>query len=124
MDVHIVVCRIYYTACNVGAVVSCSFEVCKKVRPYKANLDGAVPLLKADYVAAAHLLFESVNNLLKRLNLLCSFKVIFKKRFKGKVDDFFNCAKELFKLAVNKYPPTDDSLEVVRVYEELCNLEY
>jgi 3-hydroxyisobutyrate dehydrogenase len=35
-----------------------------------------------------------------------------------------NTAKELFKLAVNKYPPTDDSLEVVRVYEELCNLEY
>lgn len=35
-----------------------------------------------------------------------------------------NTAKELFKLAVNKYPPTDDSLEVVRIYEELCNLEY
>lgn len=35
-----------------------------------------------------------------------------------------NTAKELFKLAVNKYPPTDDSLEVVRIYEELCGLEF
>lgn len=31
-----------------------------------------------------------------------------------------NTARELFKLAVRKYPPTDDSLEVVRIYEELC----
>lgn len=31
-----------------------------------------------------------------------------------------NTARELFKLAVRKYPPTDDSLEVVRLYEELC----
>lgn len=29
-------------------------------------------------------------------------------------------ARELFKLALNKYPATDDSLEVVRVYEDLC----
>jgi len=29
--------------------------------------------------------------------------------------------RELFKLAVRKYPPTDDSLEVVRLYEELCD---
>lgn len=29
--------------------------------------------------------------------------------------------RELFKLAVGKYPPTDDSLEVVRIYEELCS---
>lgn len=33
-----------------------------------------------------------------------------------------NTARELFKLAVKKYPPTDDSLEVVRLYEELCGL--
>ena len=32
-----------------------------------------------------------------------------------------NTARELFKLAVRKYPPTDDSLEVVRIYEELCD---
>lgn len=32
-----------------------------------------------------------------------------------------NTAKELFKLAVRKYPATDDSLEVVRIYEELCD---
>ena len=31
-----------------------------------------------------------------------------------------NTARELFKLAVRKYPPTDDSLEVVRLYEEMC----
>jgi 3-hydroxyisobutyrate dehydrogenase len=31
-----------------------------------------------------------------------------------------NTVRELFKLAVRKYPPTDDSLEVVRIYEELC----
>ena len=31
-----------------------------------------------------------------------------------------NTARELFKLALNKYPATDDSLEVVRVYEDLC----
>ena len=30
-----------------------------------------------------------------------------------------NTARELFKLAVKKYPPTDDSLEVIRIYEEL-----
>ena len=34
-----------------------------------------------------------------------------------------NLAKEMFKLAVNKYPPTDDSLEVVRLYEEMSNVE-
>jgi len=34
-----------------------------------------------------------------------------------------NTARELFKLAVRKYPPTDDSLEVVRIYEELCNAD-
>lgn len=33
-----------------------------------------------------------------------------------------NTARELFKLAVKKYPPADDSLEVVRIYEELCGL--
>ena len=31
-----------------------------------------------------------------------------------------NMVRELFKLAVHKYPPTDDSLEVVRLYEEMC----
>lgn len=31
-----------------------------------------------------------------------------------------NTVRELFKLAVRKYPPTDDSLEVVRIYEDLC----
>jgi hypothetical protein len=30
-----------------------------------------------------------------------------------------NTARELFRLALNKYPATDDSLEVVRVYEDL-----
>ena len=34
-----------------------------------------------------------------------------------------NTARELFKLAVKKYPATDDSLEVVRIYEELCDME-
>jgi len=34
-----------------------------------------------------------------------------------------NVARELFKLAVKKYPPNDDSLEVVRIYEELCSLD-
>lgn len=29
-------------------------------------------------------------------------------------------ARELFRLAVGKYPPTDDSIEVARLYEELC----
>ena len=29
-------------------------------------------------------------------------------------------ARELFQLAVGKYPPNDDSIEVVRLYEELC----
>lgn len=32
-------------------------------------------------------------------------------------------ARELFKLAVGKYPPNDDSIEVVRLYEELSGLE-
>lgn len=34
-----------------------------------------------------------------------------------------NLAREMFKLAVQKYPPTDDSLEVVRLYEEMSNAE-
>lgn len=34
-----------------------------------------------------------------------------------------NTARELFKLAVRKYPATDDSLEVVRIYEELCDTQ-
>lgn len=34
-----------------------------------------------------------------------------------------NTARELFKLALNKYPATDDSLEVVRVYEDLSGAE-
>lgn len=34
-----------------------------------------------------------------------------------------NTARELFKLAVRKYPPTDDSLEVVRLYEEMCDAQ-
>lgn len=33
-----------------------------------------------------------------------------------------NLAREMFKLAVKKYPPNDDSIEVVRLYEELCGL--
>ena len=31
-----------------------------------------------------------------------------------------NTVRELYKLAVRKYPPADDSLEVVRLYEEMC----
>lgn len=31
-------------------------------------------------------------------------------------------ARELFKLSASKFPPTDDSIEVVRLYEELCSL--
>ena len=31
-----------------------------------------------------------------------------------------NVARQLFELAVQKYPPNDDSIEVVRLYEELC----
>ena len=34
-----------------------------------------------------------------------------------------NTARELFKLSVKKYPPTDDSLEVMRLYEELGAME-
>lgn len=34
-----------------------------------------------------------------------------------------NVARELFQLAVGKYPPNDDSIEVVRLYEELCSAE-
>jgi len=34
-----------------------------------------------------------------------------------------NTARELFRLALNKYPATDDSLEVVRVYEDLSSNE-
>lgn len=34
-----------------------------------------------------------------------------------------NLAREMFKLAVQKYPPTDDSLEVVRLYEEISNID-
>lgn len=34
-----------------------------------------------------------------------------------------NQAREMFKLAVQKYPPIDDSLEVVRLYEEISNVE-
>jgi 3-hydroxyisobutyrate dehydrogenase-like beta-hydroxyacid dehydrogenase len=30
-------------------------------------------------------------------------------------------ARELFQLAVGKYPPNDDSIEVVRLYEALCS---
>lgn len=33
-----------------------------------------------------------------------------------------NVARELFRLAIGKYPPNDDSIEVVRIYEELCGL--
>ncbi len=33
-----------------------------------------------------------------------------------------NVARELFKSAVQKYTPTDDSLEVMRLYEELGNM--
>ncbi|MBQ6292634.1 MAG: NAD-binding protein, partial [Lachnospiraceae bacterium] len=32
-------------------------------------------------------------------------------------------ARELFKLAVKKYPPKDDSIEVIRLYEEMGGLE-
>ena len=31
-----------------------------------------------------------------------------------------NTARELFKLAIGKYPPNDDSIEVARIYEDLC----
>lgn len=34
-----------------------------------------------------------------------------------------NISRELFKLAVGKYPPTDDSIEVARLYEELSSNE-
>ncbi len=34
-----------------------------------------------------------------------------------------NTARELFKLAAGKYPPSDDSLEVVRLYEELAGMD-
>lgn len=34
-----------------------------------------------------------------------------------------NTARELFKLSVAKFPPTDDSIEVARLYEELCGIE-
>jgi len=34
-----------------------------------------------------------------------------------------NVARELFKLAVKKYPPNDDSIGVIRLYEELSGLE-
>lgn len=33
-----------------------------------------------------------------------------------------SAAREMFKLAVRKYPPNDDSIEVVRLYEEMCGL--
>lgn len=34
-----------------------------------------------------------------------------------------NIAKEMFKVAVNKYPPNEDSLAVAKVYEEMSNLK-
>ena len=40
----------------------------------------------------------------------------------GAYSPLTNVARELFKLAVKKYPPNDDSIEVVRLYEELSNI--
>lgn len=34
-----------------------------------------------------------------------------------------NTAREMFKLALNKYPPTEDSLAVAKLYEEISNLK-
>ena len=39
----------------------------------------------------------------------------------GAATPLANVARELFKLAVQKYPPNDDSIEVARLYEEMSN---
>ncbi len=41
----------------------------------------------------------------------------------GAATPLANVAREIFKLSLQKYPPTDDSLSVARLYEELSGLE-
>ena len=55
---------------DVGAVVGCALKVGQKIGEDKASLNAAMALLHAQDVARAHLLFERVDDLLERLDLL------------------------------------------------------
>ena len=55
---------------DVGAVVRGALQVRQQIRPHEARLDAARSALHAQDVARAHLLFERVDDLLERLDLL------------------------------------------------------
>ena len=69
MQVEVVLARVDDAAGDVGAMVGCALEIRQKVGEDKACLDAALALLHSQDMARAHLLFERVDDLLKRLDL-------------------------------------------------------
>ena len=65
---------------DVGAVVGCALKVGQKIGEDKASLNAAMALLHAQDVARAHLLFERVDDLLERLDLLGERDVLRRRR--------------------------------------------
>ena len=76
MSVQIVVSHVKYAARNVGAVIGSALKVCQNIRPHKAHFNAAFTLLHTPYVPVAQLVAETVNNLLKRLDLSCRGGVV------------------------------------------------
>ena len=69
MEIQLVLSHIKHTACYVGAVIRCPFEVCKKVGPDKTGIYGAFALLQPENMSRSHLLFKAVYHLFQRFNL-------------------------------------------------------
>ena len=71
VQIEVVLARVDDAAGDVGAVVGRALQVGQEVGEHKAGLNAARALLHAQDMARAHLLFERVDDLLQRLDLLC-----------------------------------------------------
>ena len=76
VQVEVVLTRVDDAAGDVGAVVGRALQVGQEVGEHKAGLNAARALLHAQDMARAHLLFERVDDLLQRLDLLCGSGIL------------------------------------------------
>ncbi len=61
MEIEIVLRRINYTACDIGAVVRCTCKACDNVIPNKACFNTALTLLETDDMACTENILQLVS---------------------------------------------------------------
>ena len=98
MHIHILLCNLQHTACNIGAMIGRTFQICQQIRPYESRADGAIPLLHPQNMTCAHLLFQPVYHLFQRLHRCSCFQIIIQHCLQRSVEYLLHRRENHFQL--------------------------